>query len=51
MKFSKQEKMEYIRDEIKLAEIFIMDKNISKELKDYYNERIDMLLEILASIS
>jgi hypothetical protein len=51
MKFSKQEKSAYIRNEIKLAEEFVMNKNISKELKDYYNDRIDMLLEILASIN
>lgn len=52
MRFSKHEKVEYIKSEIKKAEHFLIDNpHCSQDLKIYYNERIDILIDILATVN
>lgn len=52
MRFSKQERVDYIKNEIKKAEHFLIEnRHLSKELQIYYNERIDMLIDILATVN
>lgn len=52
MKFSKSEKKDFIRSEIRKAEQFLINnQEASKDVKFAYNERIDILLEILAELN
>ena len=51
MRYSKPEKIAYIKAEIRKAEQHLIEHhNMSKEMKDYYNERIDMLQDILTEM-